>query len=586
MKSAVSGMVAAAIVATSTAMVYPPPSESIVIQMSRAINLTKKANINPSVASDACALWASILTKQNNIPLPQDAMAAAHALYASALTRIGRDKDAIVEYQHSLQYLEQFQTTVTETEIDVRMGLGKSLQRLLRYRKAKNIFADIACKCAGFGTLRQNHSEAVQRAVLCCLRLGDARSALKIINEFESVTANRTKDPEITGLKGVVSLQQSTSESDLNNARSLLLYAADNCDTILYKWLYIATRRKPKPSDFSLNQMNDGQGIQKFAEINNSAFDDPFLVYLDDKLLLHRVLTSFPEAQQFYPQSFVIPRELSQFQDACKNRDDNWMLKDRSGYGSHGNRVVSASVIKYSSSSESALCQQLIQPAMLLRGRKFSLRIYAIYFPKGKDLTREEERLEEVYISTNGLVKLASAEMDSNNPLDDQYMTNSGRGDGRSAMQYDLNYLRSELKKDNIIKYDSLWGEIEDAARLVMSKYIALRSEHFHLSSIKFECDDETDTPSICEHECLSCVPKILGFDFMLDASGQPWLLEVNRFPGLEPRSSMDSTVKANVLYDAWCTAASSLGLDVEVMDAIRPQGYKSYALVKLQTTY
>jgi hypothetical protein len=155
-------------------------------------------------------------------------------------------------------------------------------------------------------------------------------------------------------------------------------------------------------------------------------------------------------------------------------------------------------------------------------------------------------------------------------------MTNSGRGDGKSAIQYDLAYLERELEKGNIIEYNILWGKIEDAARLVMSKYIALRSEH--MSSIKNESgnEDETDTPSIYDYQCLSCIPKILGFDFMLDASGQPWLLEVNRFPGLEPRSAMDSAVKANVLYDAWSTAASILGLDTKVMDNIRPQDYKS----------
>ena len=93
------------------------------------------------------------------------------------------------------------------------------------------------------------------------------------------------------------------------------------------------------------------------------------------------------------------------------------------------------------------------------------------------------------------------------------------------------------------------------------------------------------EIPINCEVPVFSCIPKILGFDFMLDAFGNPWLLEVNRFPGLEPRSSMDAATKSNLIYDAWLVAADRAGLDRKVLHDIRPQCYKSFSLVKLFKT-
>ena len=51
-------------------------------------------------------------------------------------------------------------------------------------------------------------------------------------------------------------------------------------------------------------------------------------------------------------------------------------------------------------------------------------------------------------------------------------------------------------------------------------------------------------------------IPKILGFDFIVSENFQPWLIEVNRFPGLEQRDECDYRVKHKVVEDAWYLAA------------------------------
>ena len=46
------------------------------------------------------------------------------------------------------------------------------------------------------------------------------------------------------------------------------------------------------------------------------------------------------------------------------------------------------------------------------------------------------------------------------------------------------------------------------------------------------------------------CCFELLGFDVMCDASGWPWLLEVNRDPSLATDTQVDLHVKAKVLVD------------------------------------
>jgi hypothetical protein len=60
-----------------------------------------------------------------------------------------------------------------------------------------------------------------------------------------------------------------------------------------------------------------------------------------------------------------------------------------------------------------------------------------------------------------------------------------------------------------------------------------------------------------------------MGFDYIIDADLRPWLMEVNRFPGLEARGSMDAKVKSNVIETAWrlasVSARTSCGLSTQI---------------------
>ena len=44
----------------------------------------------------------------------------------------------------------------------------------------------------------------------------------------------------------------------------------------------------------------------------------------------------------------------------------------------------------------------------------------------------------------------------------------------------------------------------------------------------------------------------------------RPWLVEVNRFPGLEPRDEDDRKIKYKIVQDAWKKASERLSMSSE----------------------
>jgi len=231
-----------------------------------------------------------------------------------------------------------------------------------------------------------------------------------------------------------------------------------------------------------------------------------------------------------------------------------WILKDRAGYGSYGNRLVTnQEALSYAnnnnknmnnkSDSESVLCQKLVDPPLLINGRKFSLRVYVVCIPVVDDaVTTIGETYNKFYISTDGLVKLALLPYDTsvnNELLDDMHMTNSGRGE---MDQCDFRFLREEIRRMRY-NYDDLWEEIRQVVTNVMKRYKSLSEA---------SRENTTTAATIDSSRSIFSLPKILGFDFIIDGSCHPMLIEVNRFPGLKPRDDSDAGVKNQVVMDAW----------------------------------
>ena len=364
--------------------------------------------------------------------------------------------------------------------------------------------------------------------------------------------------------------------------------------------------------------------FMELIRINTSPLDDPDLLRLDDKIELHNLLTTIVEGcprtagelssssppsslASYWPDGLVLPAQSSEWKGMTGRhyRDDDadssslWIAKSRAGYGSHGNRILTLAEAseeinrgidddetdkparkeiqiktEIETGTEPYLLQRMIDPLMLLKGYKFSLRIYVVYFSS-----------DEAYISSKGLVKLASEPLLLVDDDDDDessgdgksasknhrfadasmHMTNSGR---ETVMQQeDLEYLWSEMGSN--AEKEELWKDICRAS----AETLLLRYPERIASLDHTELDSKVDSNRVFREQKSAWktrrdhwgIPKILGLDFVVqqqDAAAkkkQPWLVEVNRFPGLEPRDEDDRKIKYRIVRDAWRKASERL---------------------------
>jgi hypothetical protein len=131
-------------------------------------------------------------------------------------------------------------------------------------------------------------------------------------------------------------------------------------------------------------------------------------------------------------------------------------------------------------------------------------------------------------------------------------MTNSGRE--TDMAQYSFASLKNVFEA-NGWSFDIFWEKIEEAARSVMEIYGNRISGAEMITTALF--------PGRLG------IPKILGLDFVVDSERVPWLVEVNRFPGLEARGDGDRDIKNKVLASTWRLASKKLELVNADIDAI-----------------
>jgi hypothetical protein len=507
--------------------------------VNQAVQATKQATGNITAAFEACSRWNQVLMETDTSTyIPESIRAMCYPLQASCLVRTGQDEEAIQVYDKAMQLKDLLNE---DTREDVILGKAYSFQRLMKYDEAREQFQ------------LSTSSKATRGAATCALRLGDMDAALVLL------VRKGERDLETNAMLATIQYLMST-EPSLEESNLDLLQKAGTFFP-LYRWIYMAlSKGKASSTKDAVPQTS----TLDLASLNTCAFDDPLLMHLDDKVLLHKLLSkqssslslspsSVPTCEVFWPPGLILPAESATLSQSTRLENVRWVCKKRAGYGSHGNAIVnSREAIELSNNMDNdalqdeLLLQRMIEPCLLLQGYKFSLRIYVVYF--GTSAALSSTCPPDVFISTQGLVKLAAR------PFDDQassldlgmHTTNSGRE--VDAVQEDLRFLQREFSQAGW-SYSELWNDITGAVRNVMRTYYE-----------KARSIDET-VPSRSHLPNLG-LPKILGFDFIVDETRNVWLLEVNRFPGMEARDSKDASVKRQVIRDAWQMAGRRIGCD------------------------
>jgi tetratricopeptide (TPR) repeat protein len=657
----------------------------------KAMKLSNRTNI--SAAFEACSLWKDILLKrdpQNEddnqqqllfLLLPANVRALCHALHANSLVRCGDDAAAIQAFDAALLALlkRQQQHAINDDyktlQQSILLGKASSLQRLLQYDKAleqfqsclehmRNSSTNSSASSNDNGSVDADHGKILLGAVTCAMRLGRLQTARALLlKSASSIPQANEEEEEVQVVRVILGFlsspprpsQEDSSSSLASSATTTQQHQIDQPDQLdssffastttkpsfLRQWLAAVLALQGNDHEkrvaaaaatataVAITSPSSPVVYQSLLDINIGAWDDPLLVYLDDKVLLHQVLTQQQHRtnvtvahsrHEFWPRGFILPEDFKQFEESFFPIADNetntmWMLKQRAGYGSHGNQVIKDrhEVVDFFQSggndakplrNKQILLQTIVHPPLLLQdGRKFSLRIYVIYFVESSQQQSSYSpstskssfssspsliSLPEVYISSRGLVKIAAIPFDNratktttgntahdnDNDGDEiqstrrMYMTNSGRE--HDMRQEELAFLQPFFEEKGL-SYDNFWKDVKSAVQSVMRAY------HDKVTSIISEMDanvsrcnssngendnDDSNRALLLQRLARLGIPKVLGFDFVVDAHGRPWLVEVNRFPGLEPRDEQDQAVKHAVLSDTWRLAAQRMGMD------------------------
>jgi len=242
----------------------------------------------------------------------------------------------------------------------------------------------------------------------------------------------------------------------------------------------------------------------------------------------------------YWPLGFIVPSESPRIKEATVQRPhSSWFLKHRSGYGSHGNQILQfkdPDTLEDLALTQDYLLQQMVENPLLLDGYKFSMRVYVVYF-----LQRD---VPDVYLCENGLIKFAAVPYQTHSTDSNIHMTNSGRT--VSSKQVDFDFLQTKLAP----KGQSIDRLLQDISTVVHDIFVRFRARTNRISTEDPERTLMQSRNSIAK----LAAPKILGLDFVVDDTGKPWLVEVNRFPGLEPRQQ-DASIKYQVIRAAWALA-------------------------------
>eukprot|EP00929_Paragymnodinium_shiwhaense_P108345 TRINITY_DN74661_c0_g1_i1.p1 TRINITY_DN74661_c0_g1~~TRINITY_DN74661_c0_g1_i1.p1 ORF type:complete len:811 (-),score=138.77 TRINITY_DN74661_c0_g1_i1:66-2498(-) len=259
---------------------------------------------------------------------------------------------------------------------------------------------------------------------------------------------------------------------------------------------------------------------------------------------LLRMRKQFPEEYNFFPDTWILPTDLSDFKSQFSAaRNKTFIIKPDNGCQGKGIYLVRDVDKVPVDFSTTYVAQRYIHKPFLLDDHKFDLRLYALVM--GCDPLR-------IFLHKRGLVRLAA----------ETYVEPTGK----NLSQQSVHLTNYAINKDNPnFEENTNPDDAKDGHKRSWEAVLKRLAEEGHdVQKLQERIDDLivktllAVQPSL-SHFYHSCQPddldnamcfEILGFDIMLDQKLQPWLLEVNHAPSFATESELDKVVKEDVLRD------------------------------------
>lgn len=257
----------------------------------------------------------------------------------------------------------------------------------------------------------------------------------------------------------------------------------------------------------------------------------------------------------YMPECFVLPQEREALLQAMESsRGRPWIIKPAGSSQGRGIYITSNPIelpdtYQNNKNDDNWIVERYIDNPLLVDSRKFDLRLYVVvtsYNPL------------KIYLHEEGLCRLAT-EKYTNETYYDKYahltnysinkhnvkdrVPNPEDVDVENESKLKGNELKLSLAELNSILQDMnintipIWSKIED---LIVKTLISVESKIYNALDI-YSVNNEYGTSSCFE---------LFGFDVLIDANLNPFLLEVNFSPSLNTDSPLDLQVKSKVLAD------------------------------------
>ncbi|XP_065215467.1 tubulin monoglutamylase TTLL4-like [Planococcus citri] len=242
---------------------------------------------------------------------------------------------------------------------------------------------------------------------------------------------------------------------------------------------------------------------------------------------------------QIMPQSFILPREREQFLRSYNEGEKNqlWIVKPPASYRGDGIKIVHKK-------SQVPRCtpiivQKYIENPYLINSMKFDLRLYV--------LVTSINPLR-IYLYDDGLVRFASQ----------KYSTDLRTVANRFVhlTNYCINVQNVKFKVESDVNAPkghkwtlrTLWRYLREDRNVDVDR---VKSQLNDLIIKTLICGENGISKCIADHlPSRYNAYEVFGFDVLLDANLQPWLLEVNISPSLRSSTAVDVAVKQPLMSD------------------------------------
>ena len=326
------------------------------------------------------------------------------------------------------------------------------------------------------------------------------------------------------------------------NPFQLLWELADQADTRNFKGYKLLNK---------IQKINHFPGVR---ELGNKAFLQRNMQVAVNKYGL--------KIYNIFPLSFKVPIQIEKFTNVhnklVKKQQLNGVIINNVNNNNNNNNKISW-ILKLSGKDRGeglklingpndldkksrGIVQQYIKNPYLLNGRKFTIRLYAVY---------TSLKPARIYVYPEGFCHIATEKYSSNvKEIKNRYMhiTNpdiSGKRDfykkNPRPYYWSISEMRNYMRKNNVDD-DKLWGEI----KVLVAKTLLSGIDNLKKYSRKIKISNEFDIMK--QQNCF----ELIGLDILVDANFKPWLLEVNPDPDLSAKSNfpLAKHVKSDLLHD------------------------------------